>query len=248
MDGMLFEPTIIFARGMPLPSDGGGAGILYAEDFDAPAADQPPDAPAPAPDIPAPSFSLEELNAAQAASYAAGMATGLTQALAEQAAVQAQLRAAALASIGDALIAGADERASVASLMAEDLSQCVAAVLLAALPACAALHARTEIAALLGVVLPPLKREPELQIQVHPDLLADVQADLAPFRARYGGAFSISGAPELAVPDVLVRWGAGEARRDFGALWQALRQALGPVALPDLSVLAAAWKGDGDGQ
>jgi flagellar biosynthesis/type III secretory pathway protein FliH len=248
MDGMLFEPTIIFARGMPLPSDGGSAGILYIEDFDAPPIDPVLVAEEPAPEVPAQRFSLEEFTTAQAAAHASGMAAGLAQALAEQTVVQAQLRAAALASIGDALAAGADERAAVAHGMAEELTQCVAAVLLAALPACAALHARMEIAALLEVVLPPLKREPSLQIQVHPDLLADVEADLAPFRAQYAGALSVSGTAGLAVPDVLVRWSAGEARRDVGGLWQALRQALSTVALPDLSVLVAAWKGDGNGQ
>jgi flagellar assembly protein FliH len=242
MDGLaaLFQESDIFTPRSMLPDDA-QAGILYVEDFDAPPEPQAAPAPEepPPPPPPPPTYSLAEYDQACAAAHEAGLQAGLDEARQEHAAVQAQLRGAALSAIADALSAGEAERAAVARGMAGELASTLLAMLQAALPAASASLAGGEVTALLNAVLPPLRREPSLHIQVHSTLLEDVAADLAPFRAQHAGTLLVTANDDLPPADVVVRWADGEMRRDTAALWEELRLVLAPFALPAPAASAA---------
>jgi hypothetical protein len=82
-------------------------------------------------------------------------------------------------------------------------------------------------------LLPPLAREPQLGIRVHPAVLASIADSLAVF-----GNVTATGDGALAASDVVVTWCDGEAKRDWVALWANITRALKPFALPDLKSLA----------
>lgn len=205
------------------------AGILYVEDFDAPAEPAPP----PAPDIATPRFSAEDI--AQARED--GRQAGLLEARAEQAAIEAELRTAALAAIGDALGSARADAARIAHAMADELAATLLALLQAALPAASDALAGQEITALVAALLPGLRREPSAAICVHPALLGDISLSLQSLWPDHGGRLAITSDAALARADVRVSWEDGEVLRDTGALWQSLRTALAPFALPPLATI-----------
>ena len=246
MDGiaLLFDESDIFTRPVMLPTDA-QANILYVEDFDSPAPLPALETPADTPEILIPTYSLEEYTEACQAAHEAGLQTGLSQARHEHTTLQGELRNAALSNIADAIAMNGAERAAAARSMAEDLAGALLAMLLAALPATSAKLAGTEITALLAIVLPPLHREPSLQIQAHPDLVPEITADLTNFTEHFTGTITLTANESLAPADVLVRWGEGEMRRDTRALWAELSHLLAVFALPQLPPHS---KGAVDGQ
>jgi flagellar biosynthesis/type III secretory pathway protein FliH len=224
MDGLasaFFHPDMMSFGSTP-------SGILYVEDFDA----APVETPAPvSPEIP--KLSQDDLDAARAEGHAAG----LIEARTEQACVQAELRTAALVAIGDALGCARAEAARVAHAMADELAATLLALVQAALPAAAANAAAQDITALVAALLPGLKREPTASIHVHPELLGDIATALQTLWPDHGGRLAVLPDAALAQPDVRVTWEDGEARRDTRALWQSLRAALAPYALPNLATI-----------
>jgi flagellar biosynthesis/type III secretory pathway protein FliH len=235
MDGLasaFFHPDMlrpgILRDDLPMSFGDMPSGILYVEDFDAPAVQ------AVAPAAPeAPSLSPADIDAARAE----GRAAGLAEARTEQAAIQAELRTAAMVAIGDALGSARAEAARVAHAMADELAATLLALLQAALPAAAATAAGQEISALVAALLPGLKREPTASIHVHPDLLGEIAAALQTLWPDHGGRLALLPDAALAEPDVRVTWEDGEARRDTRALWQSLREALAPYGLPALAAI-----------
>jgi len=208
-------------------------GILYVEDFDAPAAPEPPPVPVPVPAIVAPLISPEDVERAREA----GRQAGLSEARAEESAVQAELRTAALAAIGDALGSARADAARIAHAMADELAATLLALLQAALPAASDNLAAGEITALVAALLPGLRREPSAAICVHPSLLGDISSSLQTLWPDHGGRLAVMPDEALARGDVRVSWEDGEARRDTRALWQSVRTALGPYALPSLETI-----------
>jgi hypothetical protein len=229
-----FEESAIFARETPGHFDLAAAGILYVDDFDAP--EVPPDEPAIiAPAIVEPVYGEQDLHDACERAREEGRLAGLEQACEETHIVQAQLRLVALTSIGDALTAGAGERAAAAERLGQHLCDAVLALLMAALPATSKALAGHEMAALLGAVLPPLKREPAVHISVHPDLVDDMSAFLRGASLPADQSCTLHGDAAREHGDVLVRWSDGEIMRDTGALWSDLQRILAPYALPRLA-------------
>jgi flagellar biosynthesis/type III secretory pathway protein FliH len=202
-------------------------GILFIEDFDA-----PPEPPQPAQaDIVTPAFTHDDLEAARAEGFQAGQA----EARADHEAVQAQLRNAALTAIGEALDASRADASAVARQIAEELAATLVALLAAALPACAAKCAETEINALLAVLLPPMAREPDLRVRVHPSALSATAAALETHWPDHAARLTLTGDAALGPSDAVVSWENGEARRDMAAFWAELRDALGVFGLPPLA-------------
>jgi flagellar biosynthesis/type III secretory pathway protein FliH len=224
MDGL----ASAFLRDAPADFGRGGPGILYVEDFDA-----PPPRDRRAPDIITPSFTHAELEAAREEGFKAGLAT----AQGEHHAVQTELRTAALTAIGEALAAARGEAAAVAQHMAGELVSTVLALVEAALPAAASRLAGAEIAALLACVLPPLKREPALTVRVHPDVHDETEDAIARIWPDHLTRVAVIPDGTLAASDVVVTWSDGEARRETAALWEAIRAALTPCALPALDTI-----------
>jgi flagellar biosynthesis/type III secretory pathway protein FliH len=228
---ILFEIDDIFERAPA--SAAAHTGILFVEDFDIPEeTPQPIPAPEETPEIIAPVFSFEDYTAACNAAREAGTRAGREEALQETAVIQQQLQTAALAGINDALAAGQAERHAASRRMADELAHTLLAMLAAALPATSQALAGSETAALLQAILPPLNREPELHIEVHPSLLETITAALLPFRQTHRGALHLTGRETLAPADVIVRWAEGEATRDTRTLWANIRAALALFALP----------------
>jgi flagellar biosynthesis/type III secretory pathway protein FliH len=201
-------------------------GILYVEDFDAPAAPAPP----PVPDIVTPRILPEDI----ARAHEAGRQAGLLEARAEQSTIQAELRTAALAAIGDALGSARADAARIAHAMADELAATLLALLQAALPAASDALAGQEITALVAALLPGLRREPSAAIRVHPSLLGEIGSSLQTLWPDHGGRLAVTPDDTIARADVRVSWEDGEARRDTRALWQSVRTALTPYALPSL--------------
>jgi flagellar assembly protein FliH len=225
MDGL--APA--FLRDAPPSFRRGAPGILYVEDFDAPPRRETPGVP----DIVTPGFTHADVEAAREEGFQAGLAT----AQAEHHAVQTELHTAALTAIGEALAAARGEAAAVAQHMADELAATMLALLAAALPAAAATLAAPEIAALLACVLPPLKREPALAVRVHPAVLAETEAAIARIWPRPTTRVTTTPDASLAPSDVVVTWAEGEAHRVTKTLWEELRVALAPCALPDLDTI-----------
>ena len=224
MDGL----ASAFLRDGPAPLRRGAPGILYVEDFDAPPRERHVAA-----DIITPSFTHAELEAAREEGFKAGLAT----AQGEHHALQSELRTAALIAIGEALATARAEAALVAQHMAGELSATMLALLAAALPAAAATLAATEIAALLACVLRPLQREPSLVVRVHPGVEAETADAMAQIWPDHATRVTIIADPAFAASDVVVTWREGEARRVTKTLWNELRVALAPCALPDLDAI-----------
>ncbi len=193
----------------------GVAGVLYAEDFDAP--DLPP---LPEPEAIEPAFSLAELEEARAEARAAARLD------AEESQAAARLDAARDSAREDATAA----------------SEAIARTMLGALTAClASLCARygaAEVRTLARVVLPALVDEPRITIRLSPHdarMLADEIERLEPELAA-----RISLAPTDAVPrgDLRIAWQDGVAVRDAAASRAAVHDALGALGLIDLQELA----------
>jgi flagellar biosynthesis/type III secretory pathway protein FliH len=204
-------------------------GILYVEDFDAPAVPESP----PVPDIATPRISPEDMERVREE----GRQAGLSEARAEQAAIRAELCTAALAAIGDALGSARADAARIAHAMADELAATLLALLQAALPAASEALAHQEVIALVAALLPGLKREPSAAIHVHPSLLGDIGSSLQTLWPDHGGRLAVMPDDTLARADVRVAWEDGEARRDTSALWQSVRTALAPYALPSLETI-----------
>jgi len=216
---------------MPMSFGRPALGILYVEDFDAPAVPQAVSVP----EMITPQIAPEDLDAARAEGHQAGLA----EARSEQAAVQAELRTAALSAIGDALGTARADAARIAHTMADELAATLLALLHAALPAAAEARGQQEVMALVAALLPGLRREPNAAIQVHPSLLEAIAADLQTLWPDHGGRLAVTPDAALASSDVRVTWQDGEARRDTRALWGNLRAALSPYGLPSLNSIMA---------
>ncbi len=215
------------------PWRAGAAGILYAEDFDAPP-DPPPPPPPPEPATPVPD------EAALSAAREAGYRDGLAAAEAEQAALRDQLRLAALQSIADSLAGARQEAGAVARAHAEALAAALLAVLQAAIPATLRRHADLETTALLEALLPLLQSEPQIHVRVPPGGEAAARDAIAAIERQARDApppLTLTEDPALAVGDLVLNWHGGAARRDTQAIWRAIRDALAPLDLPDLREL-----------
>jgi hypothetical protein len=199
-------------------------GVLFIEDFD----DPPQDGRGDRPEIIAPCYTAEDVEAAREE----GRLAGIEEARADHDVVQSALCNAALTAIGEALDASRADAGAVAEKIGASIAGTVLALLTAALPATAAKLAPAEINALLAALLPPLSETPNVAVRVHPDVLPDIAHQL--------GAFSsvvASGDASMAPSDVAIAWRdgngrEGSARRDWAALWVQITDALAPFGLP----------------
>jgi hypothetical protein len=232
MDGS----TSHFLRDLPAASTigdvfglGRSDGILYVEDFDAPASGpEPEDIPQPPPE-PAPAvFSAEDV----AAAHEAGRREGVQSALGDARLLQEQLQTAALQSLADALANARDALERVATRQAEGCARTTLALLCAAVPATMARHAPAELDAVIAALRPGLACEPELRVRTHPDLTDHVRDTLIEALAGENVVLSVAPDAALAPGDIGIAWCDGSARRDGAAIYREIRQALAPLGLP----------------
>ena len=217
MDG-LFEIPARAPR--PAPS-----GILFAEDFDAPAQQA-------APPRQRPIFTAAELDATRETAFAEGRDSGLAEAAAQH---EVALDAAAAALAGRLALLREDSRAA-AERAAAAVARLLLDTLAALFPTLCARHGPAEAEAVLRALLPGLGGEAALSLRANPRDLPALQAALA--RAAPALAARASFVPsEIAAPgDIALAWNHGEATRDARALWDAVAAALAPaeLALPPI--------------
>lgn len=201
------------------------AGILYAEDFDGPAA-TPPE-PIPVPELPEPMFSSGEMEMArQTAAEAA-----VRQARAEWEGSDSHLRTLALNAMAASLAAADAAGRSLAEAAAEGTARAVLAMAAGLLPARCAGHGDNEVRHLLAHLLPLLHREPRIAVRACPAVADLVRSDLALLEDGLGSRVTVTAVPGMAPGDARVAWEDGSLVRDAGAIHAAMLAALAGLGL-----------------
>jgi hypothetical protein len=173
----------------------------------------------------APVFDSADLTASRQAGFEAGHAAGLAEAAASLAAAQT----AALGAIATALAAGQAEAAQVADEAGAALAAALVAAMDAVMPELIRRSALGEAGAMLAHILPGLSREPEVHVEVPPQIAAGVAAALRKLAPGRGEAITVTAAEALADGSVEVHWAAGRAQRHPVAIWLAVMDVLEPA-------------------
>ncbi|WP_159995343.1 hypothetical protein [Roseomonas sp. 18066] len=235
------KPATAATQSTPSRRIAGGMGsapvhMFTANDFDAPAIKAA--APEPAHD-PLP----ELLEAARAEAFAAGRAEGMAAGLAQgRAEVEAERDTTAVAALRMAA-SGFTEAARASAAIAEDAARAVAetalAALCAAMPALGARFGAVETEAFVDALLPVLREEPAVTVQVEETLVAPLSARFATMKQ-----VEVVAVAGLVPGDAVLSWQSGEASRRGAAARQAVVAALvacglvTPAALADEAGLA----------
>jgi flagellar biosynthesis/type III secretory pathway protein FliH len=194
--------------------------VLFIEDFD-----ERPRAPAiEAPEIIAPGYAAEDIEAARE--------EGRLAALDDHAALHTSLCTAALTAIADHIESARTAMQDAAARNADDIANAMLALLKTTLPATAARVATAEVQALTAMLLPPLARQPGVELRVHPTVHPFISTTLCEKVANLPDV-TIHSDASLAPSDVTLTWHDGMAKRDWAALWKQVSEALSPFSLPD---------------
>lgn len=164
------------------------------------------------------------------AGYAAGHEAGFKEAVASRAAHQAAVEVQSLGVIAAAVADAGRSAATVADQAAEALAKTLIASMRAVMPALIERSAVGEINAMLAQVLPGLSREAAVRIEVAPDLTRYVAATVAKLAPEQQSAIDVVGIPAMQAGGARVVWHAGIAQRNPAQLWDAVLQALCPMA------------------
>jgi len=211
-------------------------GVLFIEDFD----ERPRPLAIEAPEIIAPGYAAEDIEAARE--------EGRLAALEDHAALHTGLCTAALTAIADHMENARAEAQQAAARNAEDIANAMLALLKTALPATAARLAAAEVQALTASLLPPLAREPGVELRVHPTVQPFISTSLCDTMPNLHDV-TIHSDASLAPSDVTITWRDGLAKRDWVALWKQVGEALAPFSLPDdLQLLLTGGPGDSHGK
>jgi flagellar assembly protein FliH len=198
--------------------------FLFPDNLDEPAP-VPAAMPAAPPPPEPPPLTEADLARARAEGFAEGSRAGRAAAEAEREALVAR----ALEAIAGQLEGATATVARIAEESAMAIARLVMDTVAIAYPTLAARYGEAELRAFIDTVLPPLSREPEVTIHVHPALADALAAQIAPMRLRK--------VPQI-IPDEaiahgngLVLWENGLAERDAGRAWTEIAQALRPLGL-----------------
>lgn len=197
-------------------------GVLYAEDFDVPKPEAPPE---PEPEVS--TFSKADLAEAQVAA-AQDAIRDARQAWDNEAAAS---RALALDRIAAALSSAGSAARSVAEEVASEAAKTMLALLASLMPHLCRLHGDCEVQALLRHLLPQLAAEPRIAVRVHPAVLDAVRDDLRTLDPDLAAAVSVSALDTLGRGDARVAWRNGSLHRDAGAMASALHAGLAELGL-----------------
>ena len=196
-------------------------GILYAEDFDDPNLPPMPD-----PEPAAPSFTLDDLEAAKR--MARDDATAAARVEWERSSLQA--RTQSLAAIATAVADARHEAAALTDTVAGGTASTILAMVAGVLPDLCALHGGAETRAMLRHLLPTLAQQPRIVVRVAPAILDDVRADLALLDEELAATITLTAAV-LAPGDARVSWIDGSLIRDQTAIRAAITAALTELGL-----------------
>ena len=203
------------------------SGVLYAEDFDEPAARQ--EAPRSAgpkpvvePEFIPPSFSLVELRAATDQAHEEGR-------LAERSTMADALTAqrnAALTNLAEQLCVTQQQSRQIVEEALDGIAQTVLSLLTVALPALCASRAEDELRALLRRLLPPIRQLPDLHIRIHPSVREAVENETIMILDGSGTQVIWTESAKLAPGDIAIAWQNGGALRDTAATCTGIRNAI----------------------
>ena len=184
---------------------------------------------------PAQSFSPAEMEGAKQEGFEAGLQAGLAAAAASREAAEAatlDILAGLLVDARAASAAAADQAGAV-------LAQALVSAMGTVMPDLVRRSALGEAGAMLTQVLPGLSREPAVQVEVRPELADGVAALVGRLPPELSDRVTVQGLDRLADGEVLVRWSAGHAQRQPGAIWQAVMDRLAPGLGPATNAEAA---------
>ncbi len=219
------DPAPDAARAAPRPL----GGILYAEDFDAPAP------PPPAPPAPEPTHSAVELADARETGRAEGWKAARASADAEVEAQRAAVLHAVAAALSDARGAGE----ALAATAAEAVARTALSLLAAALPATCARHGERELRALAEAVLPALDTEPRIVVRANAAALRGLAETVARLDPDLAARVQLVPTETLAADEVRIAWQDGRAARDRHAIAAAIEAVLAPLGLCEVAPPAA---------
>ena len=203
-------------------------GILYIEDFDAPAPAKPEAETKP--EAAAPVFTALDIVAAREA----GRQDGMQAALRDATLLQVQLQAAATQALTDAMAATRNSVERLVARRADDAARTALAILQAAIPHAMETHAKSEVQAVIAALLPGLRCEPELRVRTHPDVADFVRELLADLLTDGSLVLSVSADETMLPGDIQLFWGEGSALRNCQSIYNDIVKALAPLRLPAL--------------
>jgi len=213
----------------PAPSAPPRLGLFFTEDFDAPkVVPTPPLDPEPVepPEL-VPYFTEQELEAARREGYAAGAADLRAATLEAHEAAIAQSLATIVTSLADAQTAAEH----VAETAAEGVARLLLRILSTILPALCVQHGADEIEAVMRRVLPRLKSEPRIIVQVNPVNIENLRSRMVGFAPDMTERVTFQAIEAIEPGDVRLSWQDGEAVRDAAALWREIAEVLQPLGL-----------------
>lgn len=185
---------------------------------------------------PPPQFSEEELSTARSMArqegYDEGFAAGLAQAAANADAEQARA-ATAINRLGEQLGTLDARYHALIQRESEELSALVLLIARKVAGDAMRTHYADCIHALVAQCLPVFFSRPRLLIDLHPDALATVSAQVEPLLQQRGfeGEVQFRSNAALAVADVVLDWGHGQARRSTESLWQEIESLIAKLPL-----------------
>jgi len=177
------------------------------------------------------------LEDARSRGFLDGHAAGLSQANADRADLARQAMAAVVAALADADAA----HAASAERAADTLAGLLLGSLASVLPAWCARHGTEEIATLARAVVPALHRRPDVTIEIHPGVLAALDAALPTLPQALRRRMLLTPCDAIAPGDARLSWldgdAVGTATRDAAATWARAMAVLAecglaPVATP----------------
>ena len=198
----------------------GGAGVLFAEDFDVPET-------APDPEVIEAVFSASEMAGARDAAWLAGHAAGVQEVAASGEAATRR----ALETIAREISAERD----VAAVRAEQLAEAIAGLLLsslaAAFPALCASYGDAEVRAIFRAVLPALTQEPAITVRANPRTAAALASEIERLDPDLAVHVQTTAYDAMPPGDVRITWRNGSSVRDASALWRQVAAVLVPAGL-----------------
>ena len=201
------------------------ADILFADDFDMPAA------PRPDPEIIEPSFTAAELVAAREQAWAEGREAALREA-AEQHETALHASAGKLAEQLESLV---NDLRQDAEQRAEALAGLLLEMLAALFPTLCAAHGEQEAMALVRALMPGLARMPAVTIRANPHFAAKLAREIERTDRMDPDAITVVPTDSIPPGDVRLLWADGGASRDAAEAWLRVSRVLTEAgfALPD---------------
>lgn len=197
--------------------------VLFAEDFDLLARDNPPE-----PEVIAPTFSAAELEAARAEAWQAGSDAASASAATADHAVIRQI----VTTVAEQLSAAHDEVLDLAEQSAATIARLLLGSLGVVLPELAARYGEAELQAIIRIVLPGLFKEPAVTLRINPQHCTTVAREIERLDPDLAARLQIVPTELIPPGDARIAWRNGGATRDVAALWEQVAATLALAGLP----------------